>query len=200
MAVISDYQNIRSALFVKVVVPGYTTLAYTDYHKAYTIGAVTYSNIGDLLAVSNSESGLRTTKSEVTIALSGILAQTITDITGYDIKGSTVTISRGFFDHETGELISAITSNPVTKFKGLVNNFGISENFDAITKQSDFTVSLICTSAVGILDNLTAGRRTNPVDEKAHYPSDLSMDRVPNILNSSFNFGAPLTDIKIGTS
>jgi DNA repair exonuclease SbcCD nuclease subunit len=47
------------------------------------------------------------------------------------------------------------------------------------------------TPVVELLNNKTSGRRTNPGDQKEWYPTDLSMDRVPGLANSNFNFGAP---------
>ena len=49
---LSSYKQIQTNLFVKVVVPGYQTLTFSDYHKNYLIGATTYTGIGELLSVS----------------------------------------------------------------------------------------------------------------------------------------------------
>ena len=46
-------------------------------------------------------------------------------------------------------------------------------------------------SVVELLNNKVSGRQTNPRDQKLYYPTDLSMDRVPALAKSNFNFGAP---------
>jgi hypothetical protein len=38
--------------------------------------------------------------------------------------------------------------------------------------------------------NKIAGRKTNSRDQKTFYPTDLSMDRVTQLANSNYNFGA----------
>jgi hypothetical protein len=53
------------------------------------------------------------------------------------------------------------------------------------------SLTLTCTSVVGLLNNKITGRRTNPTDQELFYPGDKSMDRVPSLAKSNFNFGAP---------
>jgi hypothetical protein len=59
----------------------------------------------------------------------------------------------------------------------------------------DDSGSLVLTlTAVSFIEQLKgkiSGRKTNPVDQLRFYPTDHSMDRVPTIANSNFNFGAP---------
>jgi hypothetical protein len=53
------------------------------------------------------------------------------------------------------------------------------------------TIVLSATSVIELLNNKVTGRRTNPLDHKQFYPNDQSMDRVPALAKSNFNFGAP---------
>jgi hypothetical protein len=94
------------------------------------------------------------------------------------------------FDAATGTQLS-ITGNPVGRFFGIVNNYSLQEEYDVASRTSSNTIVIVCSSTVEILSNKVAGRRTNPQDQKAFYASDTSMDRVPNLVGASFNFGAP---------
>jgi hypothetical protein len=94
------------------------------------------------------------------------------------------------FDATTGTQL-AITGNPVGRFFGLVNNYSLQEDYDVTARTSSNTIVIVCSSAVEILNNKLAGRRTNPIDQKSFYPSDLSMDRVPKLVGANYQFGAP---------
>lgn len=195
---LTGYNSVRTHLFISIDVPTYGKVNISDYDKSFTIGSETYTNIGDLLDVTASSSEIRASKQEVTVTISGLPPSNVSLILNNDVKGSAITIKRAFFDVTTGALIS-ISGNPMTKFKGAINNFGLIETIDNVSHDASFEIALICTSAVGLLMNKRSGRRTNPQDEQSFYPTDESMDRVPAIINSSFNFGAPLGALKVGT-
>ena len=187
---LSTYESIQTNLFCKLVIPGYATLTFSDYHKDYTIDTVNYTGLGQLLGVTNTAIPLRATPQEVSIGISGIPGSNISDILDNKVKGSSIEIYRGFFDVDTGELLS-ISGNPTGKFKGVVTNFEISEEIEEFESQGTIQLTLICTSYVEILNNKVSGRRTNPTDQKLLYPTDVSMDRIPGLAKSNFNFGAP---------
>jgi hypothetical protein len=60
-----------------------------------------------------------------------------------------------------------------------------------LARSSTNTITLICANNLTILANTLKGRRTNPVDQRKYYPNDLSMDRVPKLIDSYFDFGVP---------
>jgi hypothetical protein len=70
-----------------------------------------------------------------------------------------------------------------------VANYAINEEYDINGRTATNTITLICTTIVSILANTTKGRRTNPVDQKKFYSTDVSMDRVPNLVGAYFDFG-----------
>lgn len=43
---LSSYRSVQTNLFCKLVVPGYQTLTFSDYHINYTIAGVEYQGIG----------------------------------------------------------------------------------------------------------------------------------------------------------
>ena len=184
---LSNYSAIQTALFVRIDVPEYEVLTFSNYNRPLTIGDTTYTGLGSLMGITDTSSELRVSGGELTITLSGIANTNISDILTYRFKGSSVQVIRGIFDPATGQLLS-IAGNPTGKFQGIVNNYSLNEEWSGADATN--TISLMCTSTIGVLSNKLSGRRTNPIDQKALYPTDVSMDRVPNLANSNYNFGA----------
>lgn len=182
---LSSYRSIQTNLFVKLVIPGYDTLTFSDYHKNYTIDGTNYTGLGELLSVGNTDDNLRAAPSELAISISGIPSGNVSDIIDNRIKGSECKVYRGFFNVETGELLS-IAGNPAGKFQGIVSNYDIADDLDIGSDKGTVTLTLTVTSVVELLQNKINGRRTNPQD----FP-DGDMDRVLPLQKSNFNFGAP---------
>jgi hypothetical protein len=183
---LSTYRNVESAIFVKIEIPGHTTIFMTDYKEAITIAGDTYTGIGQLLSITQTASELRMSNTEMTIAVSAIPITSISDFVAQPIKGSKVTVIRGIFNPVDHTLLS-IGGNPTGKFKGIVNNYAISEMFDG--RKESLTINFICKSQVGMVQSRSSGRRTNPTDEKLYFPADDSMNRVPSLANAKINFG-----------
>lgn len=181
---------IETALIVKIIIPDYDTLLFSDHNNAITHGDDTYLGLGQLVAITSSQSELRASEQELTITMVGIQDVDVPAIMASKVKGSRVEVRRIFFDAVTHEMLS-IANNPAGRFFGIVNNYSLDEDFSMGGNTTSNTISFICTSIVSILNNKYSGRRTNPVDQKALYSTDVSMDRVPNLANSNFNFGAP---------
>lgn len=188
---LSGYDQIQTNLFVRLDIPGYQVLTFSDYHKSLTFGGTTYNGLGQLLAMSNTVNNLRATPLELSMSISGINPLNINDILNNKIKGSSLKVYRAFFNPITGELLN-IAGNPAGKFQGVVNNFDISDDLQMGSDTGTLTLTLTATSVVEMLTKKVSGRRTNPIDEKALYPNDQSFDRVPSLAKSNFNFGYPV--------
>ncbi len=190
MAVLSltGYGSIESNLFIKITLPS-STLLFSDRLVLTVINGDTYVGLGKLLSVSGSSSELRSTSGEITIGISGVPDSAISDIVNANIKGNPVRVVRGLFNAANGNFLSAVTGNPVTRFVGYVNNISLEEEYDVDTRNSSNTLLLSCASNVDILNNKIAGRKTNPASNKKFYSTDLSMDRVPSLESSYFDFG-----------
>lgn len=186
---LTGYASIESNLFIKVELPA-SSLLFTDRLTSTVINGDTYVGLGKLISITGSTSELRSSTGELTIGISGIPNSAITDITSANIKGSNVTVTRGLFNASTGAFLSAITGNPINRFKGYVNNISLQEDYDIDSRTSSNTLLLICSSNVNVLDNKISGRKTNSVSHKKFYADDLSMDRVTALENTFFNFGA----------
>jgi hypothetical protein len=194
---LSSYTSVKAGLFVRLQIDEYRTTAssgytsqvlrFSDYDTAKTINSEVYTPLGELLGVTQSTSELRPTENPVTITISGVPTDNINEIVHSKIKGAPITIYRGYFDVATGTQIGDYGG----RFIGSVNNYSIQEEWDVESRTASHLLMLECSSSVGILANKIAGRKTNPQSEQKFYATDTSMDRVPTLKGTKFNFGAP---------
>ena len=89
---LSAYKSIQTNMFVRLDIPGYQVLTFSDYHKTYTLGATTYQGLGQMLGISNTSNSLRATSEELTLTISGIPSGNVSDIIAHKIKGSKILI------------------------------------------------------------------------------------------------------------
>jgi hypothetical protein len=184
---LNTYKSIQCNIFVEIVLT-IGTLRISDRLTSTEIEGNSYIAAGNLIGVTNTVSDISNPGSEITITLAGIPNSALTDVLNIRLKGSRVRIWRAFFDPETDTLLE-ISGNPSGRFTGIVTNYAINEEYDINGRTASNTITLICSTIVSILANTTKGRRTNPVDQKKFYPSDISMDRVPNLASAYFDFG-----------
>jgi hypothetical protein len=193
---LDSYTSVKVGMFVRLQVDEYRTtssgsygsqvLRFSDYDAPVTINSEVYTALGEFLSVTSSTNELRPSENPVTIGISGIPTNNINEIIHSKIKGCPISIYRGYFN-AAGTLIGTITG----RFIGSVNNYSIQEDFDVDSRTSSHILMLECASSVGILSQKIAGRKTNPQSQQTFYPSDTSMNRVPTIKGTKFNFGAP---------
>lgn len=191
---LNAYRAIQTNLLVSIELDN-QTIRMCDAVQSITIGANTYEAMGKLLAVSSTNSDLRPGTDDLTLAISGIPNSMISEVINSRFKGSYLEISRYLTDPVTGTALP-ITPNPVGRFVGIINNYSLQEDYDNETRSSSNTIELACSTLIRFLQTKVPGRRTNPLDIKAfstkYYSySDTSFDRVPNLTNAYFNFGAP---------
>lgn len=182
---LSGFRSIQANLFVRLVIPGYATLTFSDYHRTFAIGGVNYTGLGQLLSVGNTEDTLRASPSDLSISISGIPSANVTDILNNKVKGSECQVFRGFFNAVTGVVLN-IAGNPAGKFQGVVSNYDITDDLTEGSDTGTVTLTLTVTSVVELLENKITGRRTNPQDF-----ANGDMARVLPLQKSNFNFGAP---------
>lgn len=191
---LTAYPVIGTALFVRVetVLPGGATevVTFSDYHRTLTLAGTAYTGLGQFISITETQADLRVSPAELTIGISGIPTANMSWIDDQDLKGSAISIERGIFDPVTMTLLD-IPGNPAGRFVGYVVNYSVAEELDNSTSSGSQTIFLICSSTVGVLSNKLAGRGTNPWEQRALYLADASFDRVPNITNANYNFGAP---------
>lgn len=183
---LTNLDAVQTSLFVKITIPGYDTLTFSDYHRDITLNGTTYQALGELVGVTESSDELRAAPKDITVTISGIPDQNIPDILNNKVKGSSVEILRGIFDINTSELIS-LSGNPGGMFRGVVSNYEISDDLGIGDDTGTVTIALNATSIVELLNNKISGRRTNPSD----FDGEDTMSRVGTLAKSNFNFGAP---------
>ena len=197
---LSSYNAVESHIFVRIAVDYYKAspsatptqeiLKFSDLRTPYVINGETYTGVGNLMSISSSSSEIRASSGELTISLSGIPNTAIAEIVHSRIKGCPVRIYRVLFDPATGEKLD-IPYNPLLRYRGFVNNYGLQEDHNIQARTASNTITLICASPIDVLQNKYAGRKTNPASQKRYFPGDASMDRVPTLENATFDFGAP---------
>lgn len=187
---LSGYRAIQQANYVKLAIPGYSTLYFSDDTQSRTIAGNTYTNIGQLLYISDKTTELRALEQEITVGISGIPAGSIAEFLTYDPKGSDIEIRQALFDPTANTLLN-IAGNPLLKFKGIVVNFSTEETWDNDSKTQTFTIVLQATSLMSSITKRVSGRRTNDTDQQQLYPGDIAMSRVVTITNAQFQFGKP---------
>lgn len=200
MSTLADYTHLRSVLFVLIEVENYvyaggTTgsedLAFSNHVYEYDYDGFTFTALGNLLEVSSFRSEIRSTSNALTLSISGIPNSSLIEIDRSEIKGSPIRIWRAFFNQDGSLITDLDIDNPVLRFKGFVNNYALTEEWDVDTRTATNTISLDCASNIDAFAGKVTGRKTNPASEKRFFPNDLSMDRVPQLVGSNVNFGIP---------
>jgi hypothetical protein len=184
-----------------VMVPLYYTTAFCDIQYA----GHTYATTNGLLGVSDITDSLTNTEAELSIVLTGINDSYVETVLDAQIKGSPIAIHRVFFN-PNGNQTQVSGTSVFRRFSGMVTNYNIAEDLDLSQynkANSYYTITLQCSSSMGVLGRKKAGRRTNPSDYKIYYDelgagasgivNDPSLDRVLTLHNSSFDFGKPYT-------
>lgn len=194
---LKDRLSIRTALFVKLSIEKYyvdgllvpRVLTFSDHGWNINFQGDDYLALGNLLNVSSTLHELRPSRGTLTVSLSGIPNSSIEEIVKSVIKSSEIDISRGWFEL-SGELVDdPEIPNPIGRWRGYVNNYSITEEWDAENRESSNTIQLECKSWVDLLNKKTSGRQTNEQSMKRFFPEDPSFDRVWSLANSDFDFG-----------
>lgn len=184
--------SIRYAEFVKLTLPE-DTYTFCNAASEITYAGVTYGGLGSYLGISQIQQDIKASSVDLTLSLTGIDPQNIILILGSQLKGSTIEIWRGFLDENNQ--IETLEGTPqfFKRYQGIINNSAINEDFNEKARIRMATCVISCSSMRTVLDNRIAGIRTNPNNWKFIYPNDTSMDRVPVIASTYFDFGKPPT-------
>lgn len=184
-----DSPQINHAEFVKLTLPT-AVYTYCNAASAITVDGMTFDNLGSLLQLGDIQRDIKATSDDLTLSLTGIDAQNVGIILSADIKGSIVEVWRGFMD-ANNQIITTPTQQFFKRYQGIVASVSITENWNTQLRQRIATCSISCSSMRQILMNRVAGVKTNPSSWNFIYPNDTSMNRVPVIASTYFDFGAP---------
>lgn len=179
--------SIRQAEFIRLTLPS-NTYTFCNAATQITVNGITFSNLGSLLQLSDIKRDIKATSSDLSISLSGVDGTNVSIVLGSDIKGSRVEVWRGFLD-SNNQIITTPTQQFFKRYQGIVSNYSITEDFNEQLRTRVATVGLSCASFRTILENRVGGVRTTPKIWQVYYPGDTSMNRVPAIAGSYFDFG-----------
>jgi uncharacterized membrane protein len=110
---------------------------------------------------------------------------------GQDIKGSQITIWKGFFDTSGNLITTGGTGGLYQYFFGFIDTFQIVEQWHEEQRAYTGTINVSAANIQMILQNRVAGRFTNDASWEFFNPGDTSMNRVPVISTIYYAFGAP---------
>ena len=155
-----------------------------------TVSGMTFNNLGSLLSISQIDRNIKATSTDLTIQLTGVDGSNVAIILGANIKGSNIDVWRGFLDAQN-QIITTPTLQFFKRYTGIVSNASITEQFDDNLRIRIATVGISCSSFRSILDNRIQGIKTVPKAWNFIYPNDTSMNRVPIVASTYFDFGKP---------
>ena len=184
--------SIRVVEFVRLTMP---TETYTFCNAAgpIIVDGITFSGLGSLLNIAEIQNDIKANSADLKVSLVGIDPANIALILSSDIKGSKVEVWRGFLNSDNQVETISGTLQFFKRYQGIINNVSIQENFDDKMRTRLATCIISSASMRIVLDGRQAGMKTNPQAWKVFYPTDTSMDRVPVIASTFFDFGkAPI--------
>jgi hypothetical protein len=186
-----DSSSIRHAEFIRLTMPS-NTYTFCNAAAPIIVNGISFTNLGSLLQLSDIKRDIKANSSDLSISLTGVDGTNVSIVLGSDIKGSRIEVWRGFLD-SNNQIIQTPTQQFFKRYQGIVSNYSITEDFNEQMRIRTATVGLSCASFRTILENRVGGVRTNPKIWQAFYPNDNSMNRVPSIAGSYFDFGSEAT-------
>ena len=176
--------NIKHALLLDLTF-GANVYYVSSAFKPITFDGNTYTELGSFLQLGEIQEDIKTTNGDIGITLSGVPQENLDAVLDTKVKGGEVIVRRAFFNDD----LSLDAGNVVQRFKGIITNLQIEENYDLLEGERTNSVSVSCSSIVTILENRTAGQRTSPIDRDRLFPGDQTFKRVPYLHNIQFDFG-----------
>lgn len=186
-----DSPSIRYAEFIRLTMPS-NVYTFCNAAAPITVDGMTFTNLGSLLQISDIKRDIKANSSDLNISLTGVDGTNVSIILSSDIKGSRIEVWRGFLDSDN-QIITTPTQQFFKRYQGIVSNYSITEDWNEQMRSRVATVGVSCASFRTILENRVGGVRTTPKIWQAFYPNDNSMNRVPAIAGSYFDFGGEPT-------
>lgn len=186
-----DSPSIRYAEFIRLTMPS-NVYTFCNASAPIAVNGITFTNLGSLLSLSEVKRDIKANSSDLNISLTGVDGTNVSIVLSSDIKGSRIELWRGFLDSDN-QIIQTPTQQFFKRYQGIVSNYSITEDWNEQLRTRVATVGLSCASFRTILENRVGGVRTTPKIWQAFYPGDNSMNRVPAIAGSYFDFGGEPT-------
>lgn len=189
IAPIENTSNIRYADFVQVVTPS-ATYRFATTPTALTVSGIgLFDGLGSLIGIGEVQRDIKSTANQTSITLVGIDTALLGWVLGQEIKGSQITMWKGFFDVDGNLITGGGTGGLYQYFYGYVNTFTISEQWMEDARMFVGTIAVSASSIQIILQNRTGGRFTNDSSWKFYNPTDTSMNRVGFVSTIYYPFG-----------
>ena len=189
IAPVQNTNNIRYAEFVQVVTPTATYRFATTPTALTVTGIGTFDGLGALVGVGEIQRDIKSTANQTTLTLVGIDTALLGWVLSQDIKGSQITMWKGFFDINGNLITGGGTNGLYQYFYGYVNNFSIGEQWMEEARMYVGTIAVSASSIQIILQNRIAGRFTNDQSWQFYNSGDTSMNRVGYVSTIYFPFG-----------
>lgn len=181
--------SIRYAEFVRLTLPT-EVITFCNAASDITVNGNVFTGMSSYMGISQIQQDIKASSVDLTLSLVGIDSDNVAIVLSSNIKGSTIEVWRGFLDDNNQIETIDGTQQFFKRYQGIINNIAINEEFNTQLRTRIATCTLSCASMRLILDNRVAGIKTNPQNWKFYYPNDTSMDRVPLIASSYFDFGS----------
>lgn len=186
--VFTGNKQIRVAEFFRITAADNTTYLFSSLPYAITTSGMTFSGLGGYLAISQIQRDIKATSRDISLSISGIDPANVPLVLN-NSKGGIVEMWRGSIDDQGAVQTISGTLQFFKRITGIITNVGVDE--DWTDRDRTATCTLTVSTFRAVLDARQAGIRTNPTFWKVRYPNDVSMDRVPVIANTYFDFGKP---------
>jgi hypothetical protein len=189
IAPLENTNNIRFAEFVQVVTPT-ATYRFATTPTALNVEYIgTFDGLGALVGIGEIQRDIKSTANQTSMTLVGIDTALLGWVLGQEIKGSQITMWKGFFDTNGNLITGGGTSGLYQYFYGFVNNFSIGEQWMEEARMYVGTIAVSASSIQIILQNRVAGRFTNDQSWQFYNSGDTSMNRVGYVSTIYFPFG-----------
>jgi len=191
IAPIQGTNNIRYADFIRVVTPT-QTYRFATTQSALTIPSVDsqpFNGLGQLVGIGAVQRDIKSTANQTTITVVGIDTSMLGWVLSQEIKGSQITMWKGFFNPDGTLITTGGNGGLYQYFYGFVNTFQISEQWMEEQRMYVGTITISAANIQMILQNRVAGRYTNDASWQFYNAGDTSMNRVNTISTVYYAFG-----------
>ena len=188
---IQNTNNIRYADFIRIVTPS-ATYRFSTAPVKITVSAVDsqpFDALGALVGVGKVQRDIKSTANQTSVTLVGIDTALLGAVLNADVKGSQITMWKGFFDTSNQLITTGGSGGLYQYFYGFISSFSINEQWMEEARMYVGTITVSASNIQMILQNRIAGRFTNDPSWQYFTPGDTSMNRVATIATLTYPFG-----------
>lgn len=188
---IENTNNIRYSDFVRIITPT-QTFRFSTAPTSITVSAVDanpFDGLGVLVGIGKIQRDIKSTANQTTVSLVGLDTALLGTVLNSNIKGSQITMWKGFFDTNNQLITTGGTGGLYQYFYGFINAFVIGEQWMDEARLYVGTITITAANIQMILQNRIAGRFTNDPSWQYFNVGDTSMNRVATISSLTYPFG-----------